>query len=70
MQQTKNEVAKVNGKFSQIGKNVESIISGLDETMKQMDAEIQPTSRIQMDFSFGLFQPRMKMFQAYWIVSD
>jgi phosphatidate phosphatase APP1 len=69
MQQTKSQAIKLAGKFGQMNKNVDGIISDLDDTLKQMDAdEKTQVSKIQMDFV--LVQPRMKMYQAYWIVSD
>jgi hypothetical protein len=68
MERTKNDAAKVNAKFNQLRTKVKEITKGMDDTLTQIDADEKGTSKIQMDFM--LVQPRMKMYQAYWIVSN
>lgn len=74
MEQTKQKTVKVSAQFNKMNGEVDGIIQGLDETLKQMDEdEKSQVSKLQMDFNSNMFQPRMKMsfgaIGSRWIVS-
>lgn len=57
MSQTKKDAAQVNNKLSEVGKNVDMVVQGLDQAQKQIEEEEKKggaaTSKIQLNDAFS-----------------
>jgi hypothetical protein len=70
MKHSKEKSSKTVERFDQLDKHADAVLQDLEETLKQIDKDARtPVARIQLLTTLGLFQPRMRMYQAYWVVS-